>query len=68
MWEAEATNEITIWRIRVACWIRKTTRTHARTRMHTPTLPGTHKHARKHPSTRKHTHKYVILIAFPQQQ
>jgi hypothetical protein len=37
-------------------------RLHARTRMHTPTHPGTH--------TRTHaqTNKYVILIAFPQQQ
>jgi hypothetical protein len=29
-------------------------------RMHTPTRPGTHMHARAN----MHTHKYVILIAF----
>jgi hypothetical protein len=30
--EPEATNEVTVWRTRVACWISKTADTHARTR------------------------------------
>jgi hypothetical protein len=42
------TNDVTTWRIRVACWISKATCTYAR--------------------TRTHTHKYVIIIAFTQQQ
>ena len=47
-----ATNDVTIWRIRVACWISKATCTHA--------------HAHAHALA--HTHKYVIFIAFPRQQ
>ena len=41
-------------------------RLYARIRMHKPTRPGTHMHActRKH----EHTDKYVIFIAFLQQQ
>jgi hypothetical protein len=42
----EATNDVTIWCIRVACWIMKATR------MHTPTHPGTrpctHAHSLTH--------------------
>ena len=37
-----ATNAVTTWRTRVACWISKATR------MHTPTQTGTHTHARPH--------------------
>jgi hypothetical protein len=37
-------------------------RLRARTRKHTPSRPGTHKHARAH------ERKYVIFIAFAQQQ
>ena len=49
MWGArEATNDVRVWRIRIARWISKTTRT----RMHIPTIPSTHTHARK----RTHTH------------
>ena len=44
-----ATNDVTIWRIRIVCWISKAKCTHA------------HAHAR----TRGHTltHRYVIFIA-----
>ena len=57
-----ATNDVTIWRIRVACWISKATCTYAHAHAHALGYP----HAR----TRKHAHtgQYVILIAFPQQQ
>jgi hypothetical protein len=54
MVEAEATNDVTIWRIRVACWISKTTGT----RIHTSTLLSIH----------RHIDKYVIFIAFPRKQ
>ena len=37
-----ATNDVTIWRIRVACWINEATC------MHTLTRPGTRTHAREH--------------------
>jgi hypothetical protein len=46
-----ATNDVTLWRIRVECCIRRATRTHA---------PGQQR-------ARAHTDKYVILIAFTQQ-
>ena len=39
-----ATNDVTRWRIRVACWISKATRTHALT------------HAYAHPHAPRHTH------------
>jgi hypothetical protein len=39
-------------------------RLHARTRMYTPTRPGTRMYA----CARVHTHKYVIFIAFTRQQ
>jgi hypothetical protein len=45
-------NDVTIWRIRVACWISKATCTLA------------HVYA----NAAGHTHKYVIFIAFPRQQ
>ena len=46
-----ATNDITTWRIRVACWIRKATRT----RMHTFTRSGTSINARARAHTHTHT-------------
>ena len=52
-----ATNDVTIWRIRVACWISKATCTYAHAHAH---APGYHMHAR--------THGLVILIAFPRQK
>ena len=55
-----ATNDVTLWRIRVACWISKATCTHA----HAHAQPLGHKHT----CARAHTDKYVILIAFPRQQ
>ena len=57
-WRLGATNDVTTWRIRVACWICKAMCTYARPRVRVPTC--TRKHA--------HTGHYVILIAFPQQQ
>ena len=58
----EATNDVTIWRIRVAYWISKAICTYAHAHTHTPEYPyaRTHKYA--------HTNQYVILIALPQQQ
>ena len=47
-----ATNYVTTWRIRFACWIRKTSCSHA----HAHALAPGHPHSR----TRKHTQKYVI--------
>ena len=41
--ERGATNDITIWRIRVAAGLAML---HALTRMHIPTHPSTHMHAR----------------------
>jgi hypothetical protein len=49
-----ATNDVTIWRIRVACWISKATCT-ARMRMHTPTRPDSLMHA----LARMHTHRPI---------
>ena len=48
----EATDDNTIWRIRVACWISKATRARAHAHIH----------------ALKYTEKCVILIAFPRQQ
>jgi hypothetical protein len=61
--DSGATNDVTIWRIRVACWI---SRLYGHMPKHTPTRSDIHMHAR----TRKHAHtdQYVILIVFPQQQ
>jgi hypothetical protein len=47
-----ATNDDTVWHIRVACWISKAPHSRA------PTLARAH----------THTDRYVILIAFPRQQ
>jgi hypothetical protein len=54
------TNDVTIWRIRGACWISKAICTYAHTHDHTFGYP----HARTH----THTDQYVILIAFPSQE
>ena len=63
--ERGATNDVTIWRIRVACWISKAIYTYAHAHAHAPGHPHarnarTHEHA--------HTDLYVILIAFPQKR
>jgi hypothetical protein len=42
--EADATNDVTIWRIRVACWISKAARTYALAHAHALVYP----HARMH--------------------
>ena len=55
-----ATKDVTIWRIRVACWISKGICTYTHAHAHAPGYP----HARTH----AHTDQYVILIVFPQQQ
>jgi hypothetical protein len=49
-----AANDLTMWRTRVASWIRKVTRTHAQANGHT--------------HLRGHAHTVVIFIAFPRQQ
>ena len=50
------TNDVTIWRICVACWISKAICTYA--------LAHAHAHGYPH----AHTDQYVIHFAFPQQQ
>jgi hypothetical protein len=52
-----ATNDVTIWRIRVACWISKAICTYAHAHVHASL---THMYAR--------TDQHIILIAFPQQE
>ena len=39
-----ATNDVTIWRIRVACWVSKSTWKHAYANAHEPGLASTYKH------------------------
>ena len=58
---------MTIWRMRVACWISnaRRARTHARALAHPPTHTETRTHARLH--ARTPTEKYVKLNAFPRQ-
>jgi hypothetical protein len=58
----EATNDVTVWRIRVTFWISKVTRVYARAHSHA--LGHLHAHTR----SRAHTDKCVINITFPQQQ
>jgi hypothetical protein len=55
--EVEAKNDVTIWRILVACWISKTTVTHAHAYAHVPEHPhaSTHARARTHTNTRRQT-------------
>ena len=38
------TNDVTIWRIRVACWISKATRTYAHAHAHAPAYPYARTH------------------------
>jgi hypothetical protein len=58
-----AKNDVTIWRIRVACWISKATCTYVHAHAHASEYP--------HAQVRAHTHaltkQWVILIAFPRQ-
>ena len=49
-----AANDVTMWRIRVACWIN----------MHTDTLPGTHMHARSSRRENQNTH-FIFNNVFP---
>jgi hypothetical protein len=48
---------MTIWRMRVGCWISKNPRSQARAH-----VLATHTHARTN------SQKYLVLIAFPQQE
>ena len=50
-----ATNDVTIWRIRVACWISNATR------LHTPT-PLRHTHARTHSRAHTQTNMSYLLL------
>ena len=54
-----ATNDVTIWRIRVGCRISKATRTH------TPTHPdtNTHAHFRAHIHTHRHLLRYTTVAS-----
>ena len=54
--ETGATNDITIWRIRLACWISEATRVHAHARVHAP----------RHPLARTRARAYgqIYLILF----
>jgi hypothetical protein len=58
MFESEPTNGNTLWRMRVACWINKATRTKAY--IHTPTLLDAHiyKYARIH----THRNAYFLQL------
>jgi hypothetical protein len=48
-WARQATDDVAIWRMRVACWISKTTYTHAH--VHAHALGHTHAQARTHTRT-----------------
>ena len=52
--EPEAINDVTVWRICIACEL---VRLYASRRMHTPTLPGNH--TRKYPRTSALTHRQI---------
>ena len=66
LWDKEksggATNDDTIWRMRVACWISEATRAHAHALPHAPRHPHTHARARAL------ARKCVIITSFPRQQ
>jgi hypothetical protein len=62
--EPEATNNDTIWCIRVSSWIRKATCVHAHAHTH---KPG-NQHVRMHILGHTHTDKYVIFIVLSRQQ
>ena len=51
----------TIWRMRIACWVRKATRAqaHAIARALTPTHTRTHASTRPHVHARTHTHAHT---------
>jgi hypothetical protein len=57
----EATNNVTIWRIRVECWISKATRSQAHAHRHAPGHPRAvaRARARTHTHTHKHTHTQI---------
>ena len=61
-----ATNDVTLWRIRVACWIRKATCTYAHAHAHAPghTHPCASAHLDTNARARAHTHSYIIHIIF----
>ena len=46
-----ATNDVTIWRIRVACWISRAICTYAHARARVPTCTHARARARKHAHT-----------------
>ena len=60
--DRRATNDVTVWRIRVACWINKAISTYAHAQVHASDYPP----ARTR--THAHTDQQVILNAFPRQQ
>jgi hypothetical protein len=55
-----ATNDVTTWRIRVACWMSKATRTLV--------LPDAHAPGHPHLGMRTHTHTNRYTYCFPRQQ
>ena len=61
---------MTIWRMRVSCWISQATlaQVHARDRASAPTSTTTYARTRKHSATCTHTYIYVTLISFARQQ
>jgi hypothetical protein len=65
-----ATNDVTIWRIRVAYWISKATRENTHAQAHAPGHPHACRRALTHARTHTHTHidKYITFIAFSRQQ
>ena len=58
-----ATNDVTIWRILVACWISKAIYTDAHAHAHEPRYPHTSKHARTHkPITNTYYNSTAAMI------
>ena len=57
---------MTIWRMRVACWIGKATCAQGHASVRAPTNKQTNKQTNKH--THTHTQQYIILNAFTRQQ
>jgi ABC-type Zn2+ transport system substrate-binding protein/surface adhesin len=66
--------QMTIWRMRIACWIIKATNTHTHshtlthththTHSHTHTLTHTHSHPHTHTHTLTHTHTHRICNTY----
>ena len=52
--ETGTTNDVTIWRIRVACWISKATCSYAHAHAHAPGYPHTYTHT--------HTNNWYVLL------